>query len=52
MLKALLIFEYPSIIDQSEYLLMNNPDNSSLRNTEIDEMMSKKRNVNFKRNRN
>jgi acyl-coenzyme A synthetase/AMP-(fatty) acid ligase len=48
-LKTLMIFEYPSIKAQSEYLSGNNGGDLSARNTEIDEKAKSKRNVSFKR---
>ncbi len=48
-LKALMIFEYPSIKVQSEYLSGNGGENVSQKNIEIDEKTRSKKNVNFKR---
>ena len=48
-LKALMIFEYPSIKAQSEFLSGKGTEDLSVRNIEIDEKAKSKRNVNFKR---
>jgi hypothetical protein len=48
----LIIFQYPSIKAQSEYLSGNNRDVLSSRNVEIDEKIKSKKSVNFKRLRN
>jgi acyl carrier protein len=48
-LKALLIFEFPTIKDQSDYLSGKKGDVSSQKNLEIDEKIKSKKNVNFKR---
>ncbi|MCE5345210.1 MAG: amino acid adenylation domain-containing protein [Bacteroidales bacterium] len=48
-LKALMIFEFPSIKAQSEYLSGTTGDKFSLKNIEIDEKTKNKKNVSFKR---
>lgn len=50
-LKALMIFEFPTIKDQSEYLSGKKGDRFSLKNIEIDEKIKSKKNVNFKKYR-
>jgi len=48
-LKALMIFEFPNIKAQSEYLSGDKGDRFSLKNIEIDEKMKSKKSVTFKR---
>jgi fengycin family lipopeptide synthetase D len=50
-LKTFMIFEYPSIKDQSEFLAGKEGDRLSSKNIEIKEKTQRKRNVNFKRYR-
>ncbi|MEI6047795.1 MAG: amino acid adenylation domain-containing protein, partial [Bacteroidota bacterium] len=50
-INTLLIFEFPSIKDQSEFLSGKEGDNLSLTNTEIEEKTRRIRKVNFKRHR-
>lgn len=50
-LKALMIFEFPTIKGQSEYLLGMKGDKYSLKRIDIDEKMKNKKNINFKRYR-
>jgi amino acid adenylation domain-containing protein len=47
--KALMIFEFPSIKDQSEFLSGKKGDRFSLKNTEIDKKIESKKKVTFKR---
>jgi amino acid adenylation domain-containing protein len=47
--KALMIFEFPSIKAQSDYVSGNKTDDLSDRNTEIDEKITSKKNVRFKK---
>jgi hypothetical protein len=50
--KALMIFEYPTIKDQSEFLSGKRGDQSASKNIEIHEQAQRKKNVNFRRTRN
>ena len=50
-INTLLIFEFPSIKDQSEHLSGDKGDKFSQKNIEIDERMKSKKNVSFKRHR-
>jgi acyl carrier protein len=50
-LKTFMIFEFPTIKDQSSFLEGKDSDNLSQKNIEIDEKNQRKKNVNFKKHR-
>ena len=50
-LKSLMIFEYPTIKDQSEFLSGHKEDIISQSDIELEEKIQKKKNVNFRRGR-
>ena len=48
-LKALIIFEHPTIKSQSEYVSGNKEEKSQLQNSKIDDRMSSRKNINFRK---